>query len=71
MLSIYAIAIKKDATIIINNLGAITMEDLKLVDHEIASNATQDLKLIPRKKAIIALMAISAEENKDGKKDDD
>ena len=49
---------------IINNLGATTMEDLKLVDHGMASNATQDLKLIPRKKAMIALMAISAEKNK-------
>ena len=65
---------KKDATIIINNLGATTMEDLKLVDHGMASNATQDLKLIPRKKAMIALMAISAEKNKhefSTKKDDD
>ena len=43
---------------IIDKLGATTMDDLKLVDKEIAEEAVADLKLIPRKKALEALMKV-------------
>jgi len=45
---------------IIDKLGATTMDDLKLVDKEIAEEAVADLKLIPRKKALEALMKAAA-----------
>merc|ERR1712013_345761 len=45
---------------IIDKLGATTMDDLKLVDKEIAEEAVADLKLIPRKKALEARMKAAA-----------
>jgi ubiquitin-protein ligase len=52
-----------DAATIVNLLGAKHIEDLKLVDEAMAKNVTQQLKLIPRKKALNALMKISQEKN--------
>lgn len=49
----------KDTECIIGTLGAVTVEDLKLVDREMAMEATAGMKLIPRKKAIDALLKVS------------
>ena len=41
---------------IIDKLGAVTMDDLKLVDKEMAEEAVSGMKLIPKKKALDALL---------------
>ena len=45
-----------DATAVIDELGAVTLEDLKLVDNAMATEAVRSLKLIPRKIALQALL---------------
>merc|ERR1712195_202101 len=45
-----------DAEIVINALGAVTLDDLLFVDREMATIAVAKLKLIPRKKAMQALL---------------
>ena len=45
---------------IIQKLGAETVADLTLVDEDMAKEAVQDLKLIPRKKAMEVLLKVSA-----------
>ena len=51
---------KEDVASILDKLGAITMDDLKLVDADIAEEAVSDLKLIPRKKALGALLSAAS-----------
>ena len=45
-----------DAEIVINALGAVKLDDLLFVDREMATIAVAKLKLIPRKKALQALL---------------
>ena len=49
-----------EVVLIIDQLGAVSLEDLRLVDKDMAEEATKGMKLIPRKKAITALLNVSA-----------
>ena len=49
-----------DAMVVVEALGATTVEDLQLVDEDMATEAVQTLKLIPRKVARTALLSSSA-----------
>jgi ubiquitin-protein ligase len=55
-----------DATTIIGVLGAVEVEDFKIVDNDMANEAVRSLKLIPRK---IALQALLGTTNADAGKD--
>ena len=49
-----------DAMVVVEALGATTVDDLQLVDEDMATEAVQTLKLIPRKVARTALLSSSA-----------